>query len=167
MRNNPSRTRAKIAPLVIGAAAAAALTGLTVQAQELMVYPTKDQSQEQQDQDNFACYKWAKEQSGFDPMAPPTATAPPPRQEQQRVGVLGGALRGAVIGGIIDGGDGAAKGAAVGGVIGGVRRSDQNRRQTQERQNWEQEQARQYAENRNRYNRAFAACMEGRGYTVR
>ena len=161
-------TRAKAAYLVISAAAVAAFASLTVQAQgELMVYPNKGQSQDQQDQDNFACYKWGKEQSGFDPMAPPTATAPPPQQEAQTGGVLSGALRGAVIGGIIDGGDGAAKGAAVGGVIGGVRRSDQNRRQAQEQQNWEQEQARQYAESRNRYNRAFAACMEGRGYTVR
>lgn len=30
--------------------------------------------------------------------------------------------------------------------------------------NWEQEQAQQYTAKRNSYNRAYAACLEGRGY---
>ena len=37
--------------------------------------------QEQQDADEFQCYKWARDESGFDPMATPTATEPPPPQE--------------------------------------------------------------------------------------
>ena len=32
---------------------------------------------------------------------------------------------------------------------------------------WEREQQAQYAQRRGQYNRAFAACMEGRDYTVR
>jgi len=35
----------------------------------------------------------------------------------------------------------------------------------QQQQQWEQ-QAAEYAQNRDKYNRAYAACLEGRGYTV-
>ena len=134
---------------------------------ELIVYPNEDQDKEQQEQDNFQCYGWAKDQSGFDPMAPPTATQPAPQQEAQQGGLVRGAARGAAVGAIIDGGDGAAKGAAAGAAVGGMRRNDQRRREQQKQQQWEQEQAQQYQQGRNNYNRAYAACMEGRGYTVR
>lgn len=134
---------------------------------ELMIYPTKNQTKEQQDKDNFECYGWAKQQSGFDPMAPPTASAPPPQQQAPKGGVGRGALRGAAVGGIIDGSDGAKTGAAAGAVVGGVRRRDQRRQQQVKQQQWEQQQAAQYQGNRDSYNRAYAACMDGRGYTVR
>jgi hypothetical protein len=49
-------------------------------AQELFIYPTKGQSQEQIEKDKYDCYQWAKKETGFDPMAPPTATEPPPQQ---------------------------------------------------------------------------------------
>ncbi len=52
-------------------------------------------------------------------------------------------------------------------MIGGTRRQDQKRKEQQQRQQWEQEQQRIYAENRNRYNRAYSACLEGKNYTVR
>ncbi len=48
-----------------------------------------------------------------------------------------------------------------------MRRQDQKRKEKAERQQWEQEQQRIYQENRSRYNRAYAACMEGKNYTVR
>jgi hypothetical protein len=136
-------------------------------AQELMIYPKEGQDKDQQELDEFQCYGWAKDQSGFDPMAVPTATAPPPEQEAQKGGLVRGAAGGAAVGAIIDGGDGAAKGAAAGAVLGGMRRNSQKREQQQKQQNWEQEQAEQYAAKRNSYNRAYAACLEGRGYTVR
>jgi hypothetical protein len=63
-------------------------------AQELIVYPTKGQSAQQQEKDEFDCYKWAKSKSGFDPMEVPKATAPPPAQEAQVGGVGRGAVRG-------------------------------------------------------------------------
>ena len=44
-------------------------------AQELIIYPAKNQSNEQTEKDKFACYSWAKGQTGFDPMAQPQATA--------------------------------------------------------------------------------------------
>ena len=62
----------------------AALCGLcmaaTSMADELMIFPNADQAPEQQEQDKFACYSWAKDQSDFDPMAPPTATEAPPQE---------------------------------------------------------------------------------------
>ncbi|KPK33146.1 MAG: hypothetical protein AMJ66_05780 [Betaproteobacteria bacterium SG8_40] len=134
---------------------------------ELVIYPNDGQSREQQDKDNYECYGWAKQQSGFDPMAPPKASTPPPQQQAAKGGVGRGALRGAAIGGIVDGSDGAKTGAAAGAVIGGVRRRDQLRQQAVAEQQWAQQEAAQYQGGRNDYNRAFAACMEGRGYTVR
>ena len=140
--------------------------------QELIVYPSKGQNQEQIEKDKFACYTWAKEQTGFDPMAPPTATAPPPKKEAEQGGAVRGAARGALLGVAVgaiagDAGKGAAIGAASGGLMGGMRRQDQVRQQEQAQEQWAQEQAAQYAQKRNHYNRSYGACLEGKGYTVK
>jgi len=150
---------------------------IPVWSQELMIYPAKGQSQDQMEKDKFECYSWAKGQTGFDPMQMPTATSPPPSQEKKSVGGstlkggLAGGAGGAIIGGIAGGSKGARKGAAIGGLsggtIGGVRSSQQNRQAEQQRKQWEQQQANQYMQQRNEYNRAHAACLEGRGYTVK
>jgi hypothetical protein len=148
-----------------------------VQAQDLIVFPAQGQSNEQMEKDKFACYNWAKGQTGFDPMQMPTASSPPPSQDKRSVGgsalaggVIGGA-GGAVIGGIAGGSSGARRGAAIGGLsggaIGGMRSSRQNRQADQQRQQWEQQQANQYMQQRNAYNRAYSACLEGKGYTVK
>ena len=139
----------------------------TSMAQELMIFPNADQSADQQKQDEFTCYGWAKDQSAFDPMAPPTATEPPPEEGAKKGGAGKGLVRGAAVGGIVGGSSGAKRGAGAGVVVGGVRRQDQKKKEAQAREQWEQEQQRIYAENRNRYNRAYAACMEGKDYTVR
>ncbi|MBW2476046.1 MAG: hypothetical protein JRE63_01830 [Deltaproteobacteria bacterium] len=144
----------------------------SVMASEFMIYPNQGQSNDQMEQDKFQCYSWAKQQSGFDPMAPPTATEAPPPREAQQGGVVRGGVRGALVGtaaGAIAGdtGKGAAIGAASGALIGGMRRNDQVRREKQSRQQWEQQQVQQYTQSRSDYNRAYAACLEGRGYTVR
>ena len=148
-----------------------ALAG-TAMAQEMIVYPNDNQSPDQQEQDKFQCYSWAKGQTGFDPMAPPTATEAPPQQEAQQGGVGRGAVRGTVGGAVVgaiagDTKKGAAIGAASGALMGGMRRSDQKRREQTAQQQWEQEQVAQYTQARNNYNRAYAACLEGLGYTVR
>ena len=146
-------------------------------AQEIIVYPAKGQSNDQMEKDKFECYGWAKGQTGFDPMKMPTATSPPPSQERKSVGgsalkggVAGGA-GGAIIGGIAGGKKGARKGAAIGGlsggILGGVRSSRQNRQADQQQQQWEQQQANQYMQQRSNYNRAYSACLEGKGYTVK
>ena len=141
-------------------------------ADDLYVFPAKGQSQEQLERDKYECYAWAKRQTGFDPMEVPKATSPPPAQEAPRGGLFRGAARGAtvgVVGGAIagDAGKGAAIGAASGALIGGMRRRDQARRQQQAEQQWAQEQAAEYSQRRNEYNRAYTACLEGKGYTVK
>jgi hypothetical protein len=118
----------------------ACLSG-TVAAQELMVFPNNDQDKEQQQQDEFTCYNWAKDETGFDPMAVPTATEPPPQESTYKQGgVMRGAVRGAAVGGIVGDSDDAKKGAAAGAAVGGMRRHDQKRKEEAERQQWEQEQ---------------------------
>ena len=95
-----------------------ALAGL-----EVFVYPSKGQTKEQQEQDEFACYKWAKEQTGFDPTQPMQQAAAPPPQGGAAKGAAKGAAIGA-IGGAIggDAGKGAAIGAGVGAAGGAARR---------------------------------------------
>jgi hypothetical protein len=143
-----------------------------VLAQELVIYPAKGQSQEQMDKDKYECYTWGKQQSGFDPMQQPKATEPPPQQQAQQGGAGRGAARGALVGvtaGAIagDAGKGAAIGAASGAIVGGARRRDQQRQQQQAEQQWAEQQAATYTKNRDGYNRAYGACLEGRGYSVK
>ncbi len=162
----------RVAPALVGAWILLIATS-GAHAQEFFIYPDRGQSDEQMEQDKFQCYGWAKNQSGFDPMALATATAPPPKQQQPKGGVARGAVGGALIGtavGAISGkrtGKAAAAGAAAGGLIGGMRRNDQVRQEQADRKQWEQEQVANYQRSRNNYNRAYAACLEGRGYTVR
>jgi hypothetical protein len=134
-------------------------------AQEPIFYPNKGQSSEKQEKDKYACYQWAKNQTGFDPMQVPTASSAPPEKKGGLLrGAAGGAALGAIGGAIAgDAGKGAAIGAATGGVIGGVRRH----RSTKEQEEWAQRESAGYAQKRNTYNRALSACMEGRGYSVK
>jgi len=153
------------------AAVVVALTA-SAMAQELIIYPNKGQDAQQQEQDQFQCYGWAKGQSGFDPMAPPTATAPPPQKAAPKGGVASGAVKGGLLGlgvGAIAGDSkkGAAIGALSGGAFGGMRRRQQRKQESHAQSQWEQQQVSQYTQGRNSYNRAYAACLEGRGYTVR
>ena len=142
-----------------------------VLAQDPIIFPAKGQSQEQMEKDKFSCYEWAKNESGFDPMQTPTASAPPPQQQAGQGGALKGAAAGAAAGALIkrsgSRSKGAATGALVGGVLGGARQAGQARQDEQARQEWEKQQANEYAQKRNTYNRAFAACMESEGYTVK
>ena len=145
-----------------------------VLAQEQIIYPSKGQSAEQLEKDKFECYSWSKGQTGFDPMEVPKATAPPPQQQSggstaggAAKGGLLGAGAGAAIGAIAgDAGKGAAIGAVSGGLLGGARRRSQNTGDQQRQQQWEQEQVANYQRNRDSYNRAYRACLEGRGYSV-
>ena len=153
----------------------AALMGAPALAQDFFVYPKEGQSQEQTEQDKFQCYNWAKNQSGLDPMQVPQATSAPPQKQAKGGGAVkggvGGALLGTGIGAITGGGKGARRGAAIGGLsgaaIGGVRSSQQRQRDEQARKQWEQEQVATYTQQRNAYNRAYAACLEARGYSVK
>jgi predicted lipid-binding transport protein (Tim44 family) len=148
-------------------------------AQEFFIYPSKGQSASQQNKDLEQCHHWAVKQTGIDPSMPVQAVAPPPpAPEAPQGGLLRGAARGAAVGavgGAIGGnaGKGAAIGAATGAMIGGMRRRDQTARMEQEQRNYEQQKASAQsqqgalnAQQRQTYNRAATACLEGRGYTV-
>lgn len=159
--------------LLIVALVITCLITTTALAQELVIYPAKGQSNDQLEKDKFECYSWAKQQTGFDPMQPPTATAPPPPKQEKGGEVLKGAAGGAIIGGAIGGitsgkvGKGMAYGAGGGALLGGMSKASKRKQDEQNRQQWEKEQSAQYAQMRNNYNRAYSACLEGRGYTVK
>ena len=146
-----------------------------VSGQNPIVYPAEGQSQDQMEKDKFECYTWARDQTGFDPMKTPTTTSGPPAKEEKvwgagKTAVAGGA-GGAIVGGAAAGKKGLVRGglvgAAGGALIGGVRSSNQRQREDQKRKDWERRESNNYARARNEYNRAFGACMEGRGYSVK
>lgn len=133
----------------------------------LVVFPAKSQSKQQQKEDEFECYLWAMEQTGIDPLNLPTVEA------QVQSGPTGGAVRGAA--------GGAAAGAAIGAIAGdagkgaaigataGAMRGVRAGRQAQAQGN-AQSQAQANAANeevKNQFKKAFSACMEGKGYTIK
>ena len=132
---------------------------------EVFVYPKPGQSQDAFQKDQYECHNWAKQQTGFDPAAPPpTAGAPPPQQGGAVKGAARGAAVGAVGGAVAgDAGKGAAVGAAVGGTGGAMRQNQHNRASAQASQ---QAQAQQQAAYGN-YEKAYATCLAGRGYSVK
>jgi hypothetical protein len=131
-----------------------ALAAAPALAQQAYVYPQKGQSQEQLQKDQAECQQWAQGQTGVSPGAPAQGAAPGGRLRGTAGGAARGAAAGAAIGAIAgDAGKGAAIGA-TGGAFAGRRQAKQN------------EQAAQAAQG-DAYNRAFAACMEGRGYSVK
>jgi hypothetical protein len=132
-------------------------------AQQLIIYPAKGQSPEQQSKDQGECYVWAKQSTGIDPVA---LAGTPVQAQPQSSGktVVGGAAMGAAGGAAIGAIAGnAGKGAAIGAVVGtmgGARRAHSNQASAeQQAQAGRQDQI-------NTFNRAQAACLGGRGYTV-
>jgi hypothetical protein len=126
------------------------------------IYPAKGQSAEQQKKDEFACHDWAVKQTGFDPTKPapapaPAATAPTTATGTTPGAGVRGAARGAVVGSIVADDPGA--GAAVGAVAARGASRQANRQQQAATQQQSQQQA--------AYGKARAACLEGRGYTVK
>jgi hypothetical protein len=102
----------------------------------LHAFPAKDQTPQQQQADETACYSWAKQDSGFDPIAAgsnavASASSAPPAASGIR-GAAAGAAGGAAIGAIAGN---AGKGAAIGATGGGIRgRIVQRRAQAEARQ---------------------------------
>jgi len=150
--------------IAIVAAFAACVLADTAQA-EVFVYPKPGQSQEAFESDQYACHNWASQQSGFNPAAPPQAAAAPPPQQG---GAVRGAARGAAVGAVGgaiagDAGKGAAVGAAVGGTGGAVRQNRHNREAAAASQQAQSQQQAGYAN----YEKAYGACLSGRGYSVK
>lgn len=148
------------------AATALALLSLNAIAQQAPIaYPAKGQSQAKQDKDDGECHVWARNKTGVDPAAvaaspPPQETGPATGGGERLRGAARGAVGGAAIGAIAgDTGKGAGVGAVAGTMAGG-HRARQN--QAARNQSAQQGQAQQL----DTFNRAYAACMSGRGYTM-
>ena len=150
------------------------LTLSTVQAQSiasslgLYVFPANNQNTATQEADEMACFTWAKNQTGYDPINPTQVVGAEVDRSADGSAVGGaafGAAGGAAIGAIA--GD-AGKGAAIGAVVGGVRgrRSKVVGDERQQQAN-DAGAAAMQKELANDYNKAFTACMEGKGYTVK
>jgi len=134
----------------------------------LFVFPSKGQSQQQQKEDEFECYKWAMEQSGIDPLNLPKVEAAPTQSGPTGAGVVGGAkgaAAGAAIGAIA--GD-AGKGAAIGAVAGGLAGRRQGKQaQAQANQQNQANAAATEAQIKETFIKAFSVCIEGKGYTIK
>jgi hypothetical protein len=142
-------------------------------AQGLIVYPAQNQSQEQMDRDMAECQAWARNQTGFDPNAGPPGTFDARTRNSAGRAAIGGAQGGALgagVGAIAGGGSGAGTGAAIGaltgGTFGGLRSRSQNRRARRAQQDFAASQRAQFNAQRNNFDRAYSACLVGRGYTV-
>ena len=68
-------------------------------ADDPIIYPADGQSAEQQRDDEGQCFVWARDESGFDPLAPPEVDKA--AAQQRRGGALRGAAAGAIIGAIV------------------------------------------------------------------
>lgn len=133
-------------------AAAAVLLSLLLPAaaQKPSAYPAKGQSAATQSKDDAYCLGWAQQNTGVNPAAPPQGQAPGGERVRGAArGAVGGAAIGAIAG---DTGKGAGIGAVAGTMAGGHRKR--------------QKEAEAQASSVDAYNRAYAACMSGRGYTV-
>ncbi|WP_280155502.1 hypothetical protein [Piscinibacter sp. XHJ-5] len=173
MKSDRARQTA-IAALVLGLGVAAgavhaqSAVGRSAMANPV-IYPAREQSPRQQDQDKYECYDWAKRQSGFDPAqtSPPvtTAAAPPTSSGGATGAMVRGAAGGAAVAELSH--HDAGRGAAVG-VLGSTvmqRAKERQAAQSGQQQMAEQQAAREQL--RAIYGRAFAACLEARGYVVK
>jgi hypothetical protein len=179
LRSSPTRwgAAALLGAMAVGAVAATAPMPV--------IYPAKGQSPAQTDQDKLACFQWGKAQSGFDPMQPPAQPQAPVQTAAAPSTSSGSTVNGSMIKGAAGGaavaeltkGD-AGKGAAIG-VLGAAVRDgmaqQQKKQQQQQQAQQQQQQARQqqaaaqqqFAQQRATFERAFGACLEGRGYVVK
>jgi len=157
----------------------------------LYAYPGKGQSHDQQLIDESGCYNSAQQQTGVSPDTPApqppssadvqaaqsqAADAAPEQKGGRAKGAARGAAKGAVVGGIVgDAGKGAAVGATVGTVRGGRQQGQANaaakdqasaQAGTQVQQQYQSQKA-AYDEQMNTFKRAFSACMDARGYSVK
>ena len=153
---------------------AAAATGSLSSSLGLYAFPAKNQTTQQQANDETYCFGWAKTQTGIDPMnikpqAPDQQAAANAADNATQGARVGGAARGAAGGAVIgaiagDAGTGAAAGAAAGVMAGGAARRQARR----DAQSAAQQQAQaSVAQQKAAYNKAFSACMEGKGYTIK
>jgi hypothetical protein len=134
----------------------------------LYVFPAKDQKPDQQATDEQACYSWAVQQSGIDPLnmqaTKPDSVAKGPDGSAVK-GAAKGAVAGVAIGAIAgDAGKGAAIGAAAGGMKGA---SGSKKKQAQQAEDAKKKAAATDQAKIDSFKKAYSACLEGKGYTVK
>ncbi len=157
----------------------------------MYAFARNGQNADKQVKDENECYASARQQTGVDPQAPPPATksaeqktaeqkaaagaAKAPKGGRVR-GAAGGAAGGAAIGAIGgDAGEGAAIGAVAGTMIGGAKQRRANKQAKQQaaantaaaQQQEEQKIKQEYGAKIDTFKRAFGACMDARGYSVK
>ena len=170
-------TRSLLAISLLGLATATAALAATP-----IIYPAKGQTPEQQTKDTTECHAWAKQSTGIDPAAldaapAQTATAAPPQDTGPSGARLKGAAKGAAAGAVVgeiandDASDGAKVGAAAGVVAGGRAerkgKAAASQQAAQADANAKAEAEAAKAAKMDTFNRATAACMEGRSYTIK
>lgn len=138
-----------------------------------VIFPAKDQTPEQQEQDQLAAYNWATQQTGWDPYKEAVqqaekAEASEEASDATRGAAVGGAARGAVLGAAIgaaagDAGQGAAIGATAGGVGRGMRARQARKQLDAGTDAGETDYQVKFAD----WDKHFVAAMEGKGYTVK
>ncbi len=138
------------------------------QSLKLYVYPSKNQTNLKQKEEEFECYKWAVAQSGIDPLNLPKVEAAAAPTGPTGAGVKGaakGAVAGAAVGAITgDAGEGAGVGAVAGGVAG--RRKGKKAQAQAGKQSQEQASSKEQ-EMKDSFKKAFSVCIEGKGYTIK
>lgn len=149
---------------------------------EVYVFPSGGQPSSQQSSDEGVCFEWAVSNTGTDPFylsKQATLDAQMNAQAQQQAsqvgrgagvgGAIGGAAAGALIGEIAD--DDAGKGAAIGATLGAIRARRQAaaaRSQAEQHASSSGASASAATKQKNEnFKSAFAACLEGKKYTVR
>ncbi|HXZ86555.1 MAG TPA: YMGG-like glycine zipper-containing protein [Myxococcota bacterium] len=147
-------------------------------AEGLVIYPAKGQSSAQQSKDESECQAWAKQNTGIDPLALANAASQPAAAASQQAtggervrGAAKGALVGAGVGAIAgDAGKGAAVGAAGGTAVGGARQRAKQRENAAAQGQAQADANAQKADVQAKlatFNKAYSACLEGRGYSVK
>lgn len=157
----------------------------------VFVFGKNGQTSDQQLKDETDCYAAAKQQSGIDPKAPaPTGKSAEQKAAEQKAaadnadtpkggrarGAARGAAGGAAVGAIAgDAGKGAAAGAVAGTMRGGMQQRQASAAAQKEaaaktaaqQQKQEDQLKLAHAEGLDMFQRAFAACMDARNYSVK
>ena len=158
---------------------------------DMFAFPKNGQSPDQQLKDESECYGMAKQRTGIDPLkAAPTGPSAEQTQTAQKqaaqnadqvkgaraAGAARGAAGGAAIGAIAGStGKGAGAGAVAGTMSGGAAQRSANAQAQQKaaaqaKAQLEKEHEQQllaHKEGLDTFQRAFAACMDARGYSVK
>jgi hypothetical protein len=157
----------------------------------MFAFPRNGQNADQQLKDEAECYGMAKQRTGIDAQAPPpqglseeekklaqeqAAENAKQMQGGRARGAARGAAGGAAIGAIAgDAGKGAAAGAVAGTMKGGMTQRSANAQSKQQataqtaaaQKKAEEEMLRSHQAGIDTFQRAFAACMDARNYSVK